>query len=68
MMSGIELMTEEVGRLTRRVLDEVRVELTCRRLMAVPGVGPLAALAFRATIDQPDRFRRSGASARSRTP
>ena len=25
----------------------------------MPGVGPLTALAFRATIDQPDRFRRS---------
>jgi transposase len=27
--------------------------------MTVPGVGPLTALAFRATIDRPDRFRRS---------
>jgi len=41
------------------VLDEVRVEPTCRRLMTVPGVGPLTALAFRATIDQPGRFRKS---------
>jgi transposase len=59
MLSVIEAMTEEVDRLTKRVLDEVRVEPTCRRLMTVPGVGPLTALAFRATIDQPDRFRRS---------
>ena len=42
-----------------RVLDEVRTEPTCRRLMMVPGVGPLTALAFRATIDQPNRFRKS---------
>jgi transposase len=27
--------------------------------MSVPGVGPITALAFRATIDRPDRFRRS---------
>jgi transposase len=27
--------------------------------MTVPGVGPLTALAFRATIDQPSRFRKS---------
>lgn len=27
--------------------------------MTVPGVGPLTALAFRATIDRPERFRRS---------
>src|SRR4051812_42453851 len=38
---------------------EVRTEPTCRRLMTVPGVGPPTALAFRATIDQPGRFRRS---------
>src|SRR5215204_6016993 len=27
--------------------------------MSVPGVGPITALAFRATIDRPERFRRS---------
>ena len=27
--------------------------------MSAPGVGPLTALAFRATIDQPERFRKS---------
>ena len=52
-------MTREVERLTKRVIDEVRAEPTCRRLMTVPGVGPLTALAFRATIDQPERFRKS---------
>jgi len=52
-------MTQQIDKLTKRVLDEVRTEATCRRLMTVPGVGPLTALAFRATIDQPDRFRRS---------
>ncbi len=55
----VEVMTREVERLTKRVLDEVRAEPTCRRLMTVPGVGPLTALAFRATIDQPNRFRKS---------
>jgi transposase len=59
LLSVIEVMTREVDRLTKRVLDEVRVEPTCRRLMTAPGVGPLTALAFRATIDQPGRFRRS---------
>jgi transposase len=31
----------------------------CRRLMSVPGVGPLTALAFMTAIDDPHRFRRS---------
>ena len=59
LLSVIEVMSQEVERLTKRVLDEVKIEPTCRRLMTVPGVGPLTALAFRATIDQPGRFRRS---------
>ena len=59
LLSVIAVMTREVERLTKQVIDEVRVEPTCRRLMTVPGVGPLTALAFRATIDQPCRFRKS---------
>jgi transposase len=59
LLSVVEMMTLEVERLTKRVLDAVRVEPTCRRLMTVPGVGPLTALAFCAPIDQPDRFRKS---------
>lgn len=36
-----------------------RTSEACRRLMAIPGVGPLTALAFAAAIDEPGRFRRS---------
>jgi transposase len=52
-------MLEQFARLTRQVLDLVRKEEVCRRLMSVPGVGPITALTFRATIDRSDRFRRS---------
>jgi transposase len=52
-------MLDQFARLTKQVLDIVRREKVCRRLMSVPGVGPITALAFRATIDRPDRFRRS---------
>jgi transposase len=31
----------------------------CRRLMTIPGVGPLVALTYRATVDVPTRFRNS---------
>jgi transposase len=31
----------------------------CQRLMAIPGVGPVTALAFVAAIDEPNRFRSS---------
>jgi transposase len=33
----------------------------CRRLMTVPGVGPVVSLAFVATVDIPARFRNSKA-------
>jgi transposase len=59
LLSIIAVMTQEADRLTKHVLDEVRGEPICRRLMTVPGVGPLTALAFRATIDHPSRFRKS---------
>jgi len=37
----------------------VRASDTCRRLMTIPGVGQLTALAFTAAVDDPSRFRRS---------
>jgi transposase len=36
-----------------------RASEACRRLMTIPGVGPITALAFCAAVDDPDRFRRS---------
>ena len=36
-----------------------RASEACRRLMTIPGVGQLTALAFVAAIDDPERFRRS---------
>ena len=36
-----------------------RANVAAKRLMTVPGVGPLTALAYVSTIDDPTRFRRS---------
>src|SRR3954453_9095221 len=38
---GLASFNPNQRRLTKRVLDEVKVEPTCRHLMTVPGVGPL---------------------------
>jgi transposase len=43
--------------LDKRVRDEAKADETTRRLMSVPGVGVVTALAFRHTIDDPTRFR-----------
>jgi len=45
----------------RRLLAIVRDDEVCRRLMTVPGVGPVVALTYRATVDMPARFRKSKA-------
>ncbi len=42
---------------TERVRKEAKADKTTRRLMSVPGVGVVTALAFRHTIDDPTRFR-----------
>src|SRR3954451_10696348 len=59
LLAILATMLEQLNRLTQQVLVIVRGEAVCRTLMSVPGVGPITALAFRATIDQPERFRRS---------
>jgi transposase len=48
-----------VRRVLRRLLAVVRDDDVCRRLMTVPGVGPVVALTYRATVDVPARFRKS---------
>jgi len=47
--------------LHRRLLAVVRRDEVCRRLMTVPGVGPIVALTFRATVDVAARFKNSKA-------
>ena len=47
--------------LHRRLLAIVRDDDVCRRLMTVPGVGPVVVLTYRATVDVPARFRNSKA-------
>jgi transposase len=55
------VLREQIGILHRRLLAIVRDDEVCRRLMTVPGVGPVVALTYRATIDVPTRFKNSKA-------
>jgi transposase len=59
LLAVLAAMIEQLARLTKQVLDVVKSEATCRQLMTSPGIGPLTALTYRATIDRPDRFDRS---------
>jgi hypothetical protein len=53
------VLREQVALLHRRLLAVVRYDDVCRRLLTVPGVGPVVALTYRATVDVPGRFRNS---------
>lgn len=45
--------------LDRRVKRAASQDAVCMRMMTVPGVGPIAALTFKAAVDDPARFKRS---------
>ena len=55
------VIREQLGILHRRLLAIVRDDDVCRRLMTIPGVGPVVALTYRVTVDVPARFRNSKA-------
>jgi len=61
LLQARQVLREHFATLHRRLLAVVRDDETCRRLMTVPGGGPVVSLAFVATIDIPTRFRTSKA-------
>ncbi|WP_084334719.1 MULTISPECIES: IS110 family transposase [Bradyrhizobium] len=52
-------LLEGYDRLHRVLLQVVQHDPVCRRLMTVPGVGPVVALSFKVGVDDPHRFARS---------
>ena len=54
-------LRQQIGVLHRRLLAVVRDDEVCRRLMTVPGGGPVVALTYRVTVDVPARFKNSKA-------
>ena len=52
-------LLDSFKKLHRMLLMIVKNDEICRRFMTAPGVGPVTALAFKVTIDDPTRFTRS---------
>ena len=50
-------LDRQVAELDRAVAARARSSDACRRLMTVPGVGPVVALTYVAGVDEPERFR-----------
>jgi transposase len=53
------VLFESYRKLHQMLLMIVKNDEVCRRFMTVPGVGPVTALSFKVTIDEPTRFSRS---------
>src|SRR5471032_3308617 len=49
------VLREQIGILHRRLLAIVRNDEVCRRLMTVPGVGPVVTVTWRASVEVPAR-------------
>ncbi len=61
LLAARQKLRETFMALHRKLLSIVRDDEACRRLMTIPGVGPVTSLAFTSTIDVPARFRNSRA-------
>src|SRR6266702_687407 len=59
LLAARKAIEQQVSDLDRKVLKLARHDLQVRRFMTAPGVGPITALCFKATIDDPTRFKRS---------
>jgi transposase len=59
LLEALGAIESQVAALDTKVREIVRTSKPCWHLMSVPGVGPVTALSFMATIEDPRRFGRS---------
>jgi transposase len=59
LLKAREAVEKQIADLDRKVMKLARYNVQARRFMKVPGIGPITALCYLATIDDPTRFKRS---------
>lgn len=59
MLRARAALWNEYTRLHKLVVQVSLKDEVCQRFMAIPGVGPVTALAFKGAVDDPTRFKRS---------
>jgi transposase len=62
MLTARASLRTEYQKLHKAVLAIVRDDAVCRRLMTVPGVGPLVAITYTSAMDDPNRIAKSKAA------
>jgi transposase len=58
LLRHIATLNEQIVALDRRIRDRARESATARRLMSIPGVGPVCAIALEALAPPPETFAR----------
>ncbi len=61
LLTAWQALREQIALLDHQVLMRAKADPVARRLMSIPSVGVIVALAYMAVIDTPHRFRRSNA-------
>lgn len=59
LVESLHALEGEIAKLNKQVKQVTADDVVCTRLMTVPGVGPIAALTFKASIEDPARFKHS---------
>lgn len=59
LIASMEIIEEQLRASSRLLEDRAKADPVCVRLMTVPGVGPITALTYTATVEDPRRFSRS---------
>jgi transposase len=59
LVESIEALEAQIAKSAKLLGARASTDPICARLMSVPGVGPITALAFKASVEDPRRFARS---------
>lgn len=59
LITAMEALEDQIRRSTKLLEARAEADPICTRLMSVPGVGPVTALVFTTSIEDPTRFARS---------
>lgn len=59
LVAALEALDVQIAASTRGLKARAEADPICRRLMSVPSVGPIIALSYKSSIEDPGRFRRS---------
>ncbi len=58
LLAGLEALEVQIAGASRALKARAGADPVCARLMSAPGVGPVAALTFKTSIEDPGRFAR----------